>query len=92
MTIFYKNTINSQSSIYNMNFSEKYPHVNWWIENHGWIEVGNDEYTKSMIRLLDEGGTWWEDKKSKTVDEALANAEAFLIKDIPDRFGEDAMK
>ena len=60
-----------------MNFSEKYPHIHWWMENHGWIEVGNDEYTKSKIRLLDEGGTWWEDKKSKTVDDALANAEAW---------------
>ncbi len=70
-----------------MNFSERYPHISWWIDNHGWIEIGTDEFSDSLIRLLDEGGTWWEDEKAKTIDEALGNAEKFLVDDLPNRFG-----
>lgn len=70
-----------------MNFSERYPHVAWWINNHGWMEIGTDEYSNSLIRLLDEGGTWWEDKKANEIDEALNNAENFLTTDLPHRFG-----
>lgn len=70
-----------------INFSKIYPHIAWWIDNHGWIEVGTDEYSDSLIRLLDEGGTWWEDTKATTIDDALQNAEKFLIKDLPERFG-----
>ncbi len=70
-----------------MNFSERYSHISWWIENHGYIELGTDENSDSLIRLLDEGGMWWEDRKARSIDEAMNNAENFLIKDLPDRFG-----
>lgn len=72
-----------------MEFSKRYPHIAWWIDNHGWIEVGTDEHNDSLIRLLDEGGLWWEDKKANTIDAALQNAETFLITDLPDRFGDE---
>lgn len=72
-----------------MDFSKQYPHVAWWIDNQGWIEIGTDEYSDSLIRLLDEGGMWWEDKNATTIDEALSNAEAFLAEDLPQRFGKD---
>lgn len=72
-----------------MNFSKKYPHITWWVDNHGWIEIGTDEHSDSLIRLLDEGGTWWEDEEATTLDEALQNAETFLIEDLPERFGEN---
>jgi hypothetical protein len=70
-----------------MTFSNRYPHIAWWIDNHGWIEIGTDEYSNSLIRLLDEGGTWWEDEEATTIDEALEKAENFLIDDLPERFG-----
>jgi len=70
-----------------MNFSKIYPHIAWWIKNQGWIEIGTDENSDSLIRLLDEGGTWWEDEDALTVDEALSNAEKFLTDDLPQRFG-----
>lgn len=70
-----------------MKFSKIYPHLAWWINNHGWIEIGTDEDSDSLIRLLDEGGTWWEDEDATTIDAALSNAEKFLKDDLPQRFG-----
>lgn len=70
-------------------FSEKYPHIAWWVECHGELETGQNYNYNSFVRLLDEGGLWWEDKNSKSLDEALDKAEAFLIIDLPDRFGDD---
>jgi hypothetical protein len=69
-------------------FSVLFPHITWWIENHGWIELGADEYSNSLIRLVDEGGIYWEDKKSKNLDNALQNTEKFLVADLPERFGD----
>jgi hypothetical protein len=70
-----------------MNFSKRYPHIAWWIDNHGWIEIGTDEYSDSLIRLIDIGGVWWEDEEETTIDKALDKAEKFLIDDLPQRFG-----
>ena len=75
-----------------MNFSKKYPHIHWWIENQGYLQLGGDEFNKSFVTVIDEGGVCFEAKNAKTIEEGLESAEAFLIKDIPDRFGEDAMK
>ena len=69
-------------------FSVLFPHISWWIENHGWIELGADDYSKSLIRLINEGGTYWEDKKFNNLDNALLNAEKFLEADLPEKFGE----
>jgi hypothetical protein len=71
-----------------MKFSKIYPHIAWWIENHGWIEIGDDGVNDSLIRLLDEGGIWWEDEDASTLDKALSKAEKFLTDDLPQRFGE----
>ncbi len=70
-----------------MDFSKQYPPISWWIDIHGWIEIGADENSDSLIRLLDEGGTWWEDDEATSLDEAINNAENFLIEDLPNRFG-----
>ncbi len=70
-----------------MMFSKAYPHIAWWIDNHGWVEMGTDAYSESLIRLLDEGGTYWEDEVASTLDEAVHNAEKFLKQDLPQRFG-----
>ena len=68
-------------------FSKKYPHLTWWVENQGYIEIGEDDYSTSWLRLLDPGGTCWEDEDSETIDEALDAAEDFLKEELPSRFG-----
>ena len=61
-------------------FSKEYPNLDWWIENIGWIELGSDEYSDSWVRILNEGGTCWEDSDSKTLDESLKKADIFVKK------------
>ena len=63
------------------NFSSTYPNIAEWIESYGWIELGQDDYSKSLIRALDEGGMRWESKaKYKSLDDALDELEAALDK------------
>ena len=62
-----------------VSFAESYPNLNWWVENQGWIEIGQDEYSRSMVRVLDAGGNVWEsDPKSKSLDKDLQVAEKFI--------------
>ena len=68
-------------------FSKKYPHLTWWVENQGRIEIGEDDYSTSLLRLNDPGGTCWEDEESESIDEALEAAENFLKEELPNRFG-----
>ena len=61
-------------------FDDLYPNVAWWADGGGWIELGQDEFSRSMIRVLDIGGMLWEGKDTyDTVAAALAEAEVFLI-------------
>lgn len=56
-------------------FTEKYPNIANWIKG-GWIEIGRDGFSTSMIRVLDEGGTIWEGgTRYKSVDRMLQEAE-----------------
>ena len=60
-------------------FSQIYPTIARWIEEQGWIEIGSDEYSHSLVRALDPGGLVWEStSEHKTVDEALAALEVAL--------------
>jgi len=60
-------------------FSKTYPTIARWIEEQCWIEIGSDEYSKSLVRALDPGGMVWEsNSKHKTVDEALIALEKAL--------------
>ena len=62
-------------------FDEQYPTLSEWILGRGWIELGQDEYSDSLVRILDIGGMLWESEKSyTTVAEALAEAEEALKK------------
>ena len=61
-----------------MIFDEQYPNIAWWIQNDR-IEIGQDDYSDSLIRVLDEGGLVWESEKAyKTVAEALTDAETAI--------------
>lgn len=56
-------------------FDEQYPNITGWIQD-GWIEMGQDEYSTSFIRVLDAGGLVWESKSThETVAAALAEAD-----------------
>jgi hypothetical protein len=61
-------------------FDDNYPNIAWWVQtNSGWIEVGSDEFSSSMIRVLDIGGMLWEgDDKYDTVEDALSEADEFI--------------
>jgi hypothetical protein len=58
-------------------FAELYPNLAYWIESFGWIELGQDDYSSSLIRILDAGGMIWESEETyDSLDAALRDAEA----------------
>lgn len=61
-------------------FDQQYPHLTSWIPGgDGWIEMGQDEFSRSLVRILDFGGMIWEsDQRYATIDETLAAAEQAL--------------
>ncbi len=60
-------------------FDDIYPNIAWWANGGGWIELGQDDFNRSMIRVLDTGGSLWEGKESyPTIAAALDRAEAFI--------------
>ena len=39
---------------------------------HGWIEIGQDDYSPSFVRALDSGGMVWDGRETyATLDAAL---------------------
>jgi len=60
-------------------FAKAYPKIANWIDTRGWIEIGQDEYSRSIVRALDEGGLVSEiTDKGQTTDEALQELEKEL--------------
>src|SRR5690349_17566410 len=56
-------------------FTEEYPNIASWIKD-GWIEIGRNGYSTSIIRVLDEGGLVWEGgTMHKSMDNILQEAE-----------------
>jgi hypothetical protein len=56
-----------------------YPHVARWVRDCGWIEIGQDDFSRSMVRALDIGGLIWEGKpRYATFDAALLDLEEAL--------------
>jgi repressor LexA len=53
-------------------FEQMYPYIAAWVQD-GYVEVGNDGYSRSFLRVLDEGGQIWESSEEYlSLDEALA--------------------
>ncbi len=48
------------SSKTDMPAETNYPHVARWVRDFGWIEVGHDDHSRSMVRALDIGGLIWD--------------------------------
>ena len=66
-------------------FVDRYPYLTDYAESLGVVEIGASEYSESWVRLVDEGGTRWEDEGGLSLEEALDAAEAFCEAE----FGED---
>ena len=47
-------------------FERIYPHIARWVQSYGWIEMGADHYSRSLVRALDEGGMVWESQEDDT--------------------------
>ena len=60
-------------------FATAYPNVARWIDVQGWVEIGQDEYSSTLVRCLDIGGMVWESSEEhNTIDEALRALEEAL--------------
>jgi hypothetical protein len=61
------------------NLDATYPTIARWVQEYGWIEIGQDEFSRSFLRALDEGGMVWEGRRSyPTLDDALQDLEVGL--------------
>lgn len=60
-------------------FDERFPNISEWVSSQGWIELGSDNNSSSMVRALDTGGMVWEGKDEyKSIDAALLDLEEGL--------------
>lgn len=58
-------------------FETHYPNLATWIrDDEGWIEIGQDEMSRSRVRVLNPGGMVWESGTAyASIDEALVEAD-----------------
>ena len=58
----------------------QYPALAEWIlSGAGWIELGQDDYRHSLVRIFDIGGLLWESERDyEMLEEALTDAEEAL--------------
>jgi hypothetical protein len=49
----------SSSRMVNDPFVALYPNIAFWVRG-GWIEIGQNDYSQSFVRALDEGRLVWE--------------------------------
>lgn len=60
-------------------FANRYPNIDRFVFEQGWIEIGSNEYSLLFIRALDTGGLVWEGTQFyDTLDDALADLERGL--------------
>jgi len=59
------------SKMADMPAETNYPHVARWVREFGWIAIGQDIYSRSMVRALDIGGMIWEGKSRYATLDAL---------------------
>jgi hypothetical protein len=56
------------------------------------METTSGDWRRVRIRLIDEGGTWYEDYESKSHEEALQKAEKYLRSEEGCRFDRETIK
>ena len=60
-------------------FEVRYPALTRWVQGAGWLEMGRVDWSRSLIRALDEGGLIWEGgETAPSISAALAEAETTL--------------
>jgi hypothetical protein len=60
-------------------FAHLYPNIARWVQSYGWIEIGADHYSRSLVRAYDEGSTVWESQADDvTLEEALQTLDTVL--------------
>ena len=73
-------------------FEKNYPNIARWVNEHeGLIEIGYDADSPltSFIRILDEGGMYWEGKNEyESLDEAWQEADQAILEVLQDIYGE----
>jgi hypothetical protein len=70
---------------------DKHPHLWRWLAEFGAVEIGPCGQTGSFIRVLDEGGLIWKGRRRyRSLDAALADAEAGVAKWMRDELGIEA--
>ena len=68
-------------------FDASYPHLARWVSELGWLEIGYDSMTDSFIRAVHPGGGLWKGRRSyRTLDAALAHAEAGVARLIREEY------
>lgn len=68
---------------------DHYPSLAEWVRQHGWIEIGQDDDSRSFIRVLDIGGMIWEGAEEyPTLDNALQAADQAVTTWMRQQFGE----
>ena len=68
-------------------FEEQYPIIDKFVQEIGWIEIGENEVISSFVRAYDQGGTVYEGNPSyPSIEEALKDLE-LGIKAHLDEFG-----
>ena len=64
--IFIEGNVMPQRPTKPTGFEQMYPHIARWVTSYGWIEIGADLYSRSLVRAYDEGSTVWESKDDDT--------------------------
>ena len=68
--------------------SDSHPHLCRWVAEFGTLEIGYCHETRSFIRALDAGGLVWKGRRSyRSLDAALADAEAGVARWMKDELG-----
>lgn len=70
-----KNSMTSSKSVDDP-FTALYPNIAFWVKD-SWIEIGRNDYSRSFVRALDDGGLVWEGKADySSLHEALQALDA----------------
>jgi hypothetical protein len=70
-------------------FAESYPALGRWVQVQGWIEIGPMPGSRSLVRVLDEGGLIWESAAAEQdLDGALQAAEAAVARWLRHQLGD----
>jgi hypothetical protein len=60
-------------------FDERFPHIADWVLGECYLEIGTDEYSRSLVRAMGPGGMEWEGKtKYASLEELFQDLEKAL--------------